>query len=452
MKRRLSNERFCTPRKVFLIGLQLLVVLMIIQLPLQDGKSFFSLLHSDLADTYMDFFNSIHDASKSNPYVECGVIYPPLTYLFYRLCAYLLPVGCSAIEWRNSQSGIMLMSSITVLSMALLYRCLLPEECENKDSEKRLILWCILSTVPFWYVIERGNLMLQTMVALAYFLKYRKSSKLWRRETALISLGIATAFKIYPVVFGLLLLKDRQFKEAIRCIIYGAIIFFVPFCFFGGLSNLGVMISNIFSTGNKMAMQGWGYKVNLDNTISFLSESLHCQQPNSILLSVAFASMIAFVFFFTEKEWQQYMSLCTIMILFPKFSFTYTLIVVVIPLLVFLQKETTYSTRNLLFSILFLCMLAPFPFDGYALFDAAPVYYYTLNLTTVVSSFALLGMVLLMAIDVFCSRIGEVLSRKPKCKQGKPAEICFLVIIIVLITLFLLWYIYCNHLFYENLH
>lgn len=437
----------CTPNRVFLVGLQLLVVLTLIQLPQHDGEAFYSLLLSDVNDTYMDFFNSIYDAVVENPYVERGVIYPPLTYLYYRLCALLLPAGCTAQQWKVSQSGLVLVTVTTFLSMAMIYKVLLPEENENSKQSRSLVLWCLLATVPFWYAIERGNLILLTLAALAYFIKHRKSENIWKRELALISLAIATSFKIYPAFFGLLLLVDKQYKEAVRCIIYGVVLFFVPFLFFDGLSSLRVMIQNYFSTNNKIISWGWGYKENIDNTIAFLSEALHTPLPNAKIINLLFALMTAIVFIRTKKQWQRYMALCTVMILFPKFSYAYALVIAVIPLLAFLQELPESTTRNLLFSFLFLCMFAPFPFGGYGLFDAAPSYPFLLNLTTVISSFAILGMVILMMIDVIFCRIQNRFRVERGSVKGESAQVRFMIAVAIILVVFCAWYVYCDNLY-----
>ena len=91
MNRLSSPQTRFTPMGVFLWGLIILVVATLIIMPFTGGKSVISLLHSNPTDTFMDFFNSIHDAAFDNPYTARGVIYPPLTYLYYRLCGMALP-------------------------------------------------------------------------------------------------------------------------------------------------------------------------------------------------------------------------------------------------------------------------------------------------------------------------------------------------------------------------
>ena len=263
-----------------------------------------------------------------------------------------------------------------------------------------MTLWVLLGTVPFWYAIERGNLILQTLIFLAYFVLNHRSESALKRELSLISLSIAASFKIYPACFGILLILNKQYKETVRCILYGVLLFFLPFCFFGGLETVWVMIQNILRTNGYMATRGWGFKVNVDNTISFLQEILHVSLPFTGLFKGLVLLALLFTLFFSKKNWQRCMALSAAMIVFPGFSYTYTLIFVALPLLIFFQDAPKNTSWNFAFSLLFLCMFAPFPFGGPKIIDTLPDYMYQLNATTVVSSLALLGMILLMPFDI----------------------------------------------------
>ena len=451
MSRKLAY-RTLTPVNIFRYGLTALVALTVIQLPIRHGHAFFSLLHPDVNDTFMDFFNSIYDAIVENPYTERGIIYPPLTQLFYRLCGTVLPEGMAARDWRSSEMGLILISVVTALSFILIYRTLLPEDRKNDSALKRLILWIMFGTVPFWYAFERANLILITLGLLAYFVKNYQSDRPLRRELALISLAIASSFKIYPACFGLLLLTSKQYKSALRCVIYGVVLFFVPFVFFGGVESATAMISNILKTNTIMASQGWGFKLNIDNTLSFVTEALHIPLTGAAIIKILYAAIIFFIFIFSKEEWQRLLSLSLITIIFPSFSYTYTMILVAIPLVAFLSSFPKATTRNLLYSLLFLCMFAPFPFDGKELFDAAADYLYPLNLTTAISSLAILGILPIIVIDIIYSHVQAKKHQNTEIAlvlHGKltTAEARFLLIGATLSIVLVAIYFYCDHLY-----
>jgi len=448
MKRGFDLINKITPVRLFYGALAILIALTVIQLPVQDGKAFFSLLHSDKNDIFMDFFNSIYDAGFEDPYAERGVIYPPLAYLFYRLCGYLFPQGADAFSMRNSQTGIVTACAVTVFSVFILYKIFLPEKADNK--ERRKVLAVLLATVPFWYTFERGNIILPTLVFLAYFVQNYKSESRIRRELALISLAIAAALKIYPAIFGIILITEKRFKDALRCILYGIILFFVPFLFFGGFSSLVTMLGNITSTGVDMFSRGTGYKVNIDNTLRFISEALHVNPVGADAVKVIFALITAFIFFFSKKAWQKYMALCSVMIIFPAFSYTYTLIFIAIPFFAFVFDKPKTNTRNLTFSLLFLCMLAPFPLDGEKLFDSAPHSVYLLNLTTVISSIAILTMLVAILFDmIYTAKRPHTQNKTFSLKGGavSMAYIKFAILVAIIVFLFIAGYLYCDRLY-----
>lgn len=467
-----SQEKLCptlskhklgslSPERLFLWGLACLVGLTVIQLPFDNGHAFFSLLHSDPDDTFMDFFNSIYDAQHGNPYLERGVIYPPLTYVYYKLWGLLLPpwgemeTKAKAVSesmrgevfWRNSQSGIIVAFLMTILTVLLLHRVLMQALSETGRSRKT-VWWVLLGSVPFWFAYERGNLALQTLLFLAYFVNNYRSENKIKRELALISLSVAVAFKIYPVVFGVLLLLDKKYKEAARCVLYGVLLFFLPFLLFGRLKSFPIMLSNIMSTTQMMTQKGFGYKVNIDNTLAFLMEPFQAQPSAAVSLTVKLllAACMVFVLLFTRKDWQRYMVLSAVMMVFPGFSYAYTLVFAAIPLLAFLAGKPKATAVNMLFSLLFLCMFAPFPLGGEALYDTAPKisadFMYPLNLTTILESLSLPGMLFLMTFDVV--RVGFF----PQTEHTSRHEaLCFAVILLLLTAVLSGGYLLCDRLY-----
>ena len=121
--------------------------------------------------------------------------------------------------------------------------------------------------MPVLYSFDRGNIVWFCMAFLmVYIFTYDSKNKILR-EIGLISLAIATSIKIYPVVFGLMLIFDKRWAEAKRCIIYGVLIFFVPFLCFGGFSEFTVLLSNLTNASNFLGSIGHGYRLNFSNTV-----------------------------------------------------------------------------------------------------------------------------------------------------------------------------------------
>lgn len=98
------------------------------------------------------------------------------------------------------------------------------------------------------------------------------------RELALICLACAAAMKLYPALFGLLLLSDKKYKEAVRAVIYGIVLLVVPFFFMGGVGQIPQMLKNSLTLNNNTLSGstgfGYGFKVNATSSIGSIFDWL----------------------------------------------------------------------------------------------------------------------------------------------------------------------------------
>ena len=118
---------------------------------------------------------------------------------------------------------------------------------EKISAGKNKVLLCLLifSGVNM-SAIERGTLVIFTAGCIAGFLHYYQSSERKMQIFALILLSLAAALKVYPALFGLMLLKKRDFKGILFCIVLTSALGILPmFCFKGGLANLQQLFSNL---------------------------------------------------------------------------------------------------------------------------------------------------------------------------------------------------------------
>ena len=81
-------------------------------------------------------------------------------------------------------------------------------------------------------------------ILLIYAFTYNSESK-GTREIGLIALAFAFSLKLYPVIFGWILIRDKRFKDAIRCAIYGIAMIVLPAFAFGGFKVFGQVLDNI---------------------------------------------------------------------------------------------------------------------------------------------------------------------------------------------------------------
>ena len=90
----------------WLPGITIIVcwIFFIILILLTRGRIITEIFFCDIRDTYMDFFNSVYDASMRRPY-ELGVIYPPLCYIIFYLFNRFVPEEIIDAQWHISPGG-----------------------------------------------------------------------------------------------------------------------------------------------------------------------------------------------------------------------------------------------------------------------------------------------------------------------------------------------------------
>jgi hypothetical protein len=82
------------------------------------------------------------------------------------------------------------------------------------------VLLVFLLNYPMLFALDRGNLDLYVLVFITFFLFNYSASNSTVRSLAVVSLSIAIALKIYPVLFAIIYLKDRRYRELILAACY----------------------------------------------------------------------------------------------------------------------------------------------------------------------------------------------------------------------------------------
>lgn len=205
-------------------------------------------------DFFMDFFNSIRDAAQGSAvYTERHVIYPPLANVLYLILSKFTPEAYNnttfeeRYTWYTHTSAIVLLAVWCVICSLILIFIVTSIQKKGPLYQKIIISCLFALSLPFLYVLERGNIIILSLLALViYAFTYNSDSKI-KREIGLIALAFAFAIKLYPVVFGWFLIADKRFKDAIRCAVYGLLMLILPSFLFGGPICFYQIYLNIFS-------------------------------------------------------------------------------------------------------------------------------------------------------------------------------------------------------------
>jgi len=390
-----------TSKLFYIISFASLVVCIIMGV-LSNGVTVSNLLFNK-DDVFMDFFNSVVDCS-GDAYGESGVIYPPLVVLFYKFCSMFFNIdSMKASEVRETSLGMIIFVCFTIVSY-ILFAKLIYKYKNGSFANKSLFAFFTLFSFPMIYLIERGNIIVLVLPLLLYFVNEYDSDVKYKRHLAYICLAISVAIKIYPVFFGLLLLKKKKnFKNILLCIFYGAVFFFVPFIFVGGFSQLGVLIHNILYTSSMFGSKGFGFKVSISNTFSLFGHvfnhvRLFETAGTVFLIITVLAGLFLILFNKWNEDWKIYAVISLIIILVPGFSYIYSVAYMIIPLLFFLNKKEI-KWIDYIYSLLFIAQFIFLVAKTDELFPSFNSAELNCNIATVVESIALLAMLVLLYFD-----------------------------------------------------
>ncbi len=387
----------------------------------------------DVKDTFMDWFNCVC-AYDGNPYLrEVGTNYPALAVLVFKLFRFGIPAeileegGKVLRTYQNPWIIFMLYNGVLiwVFCVSINYKLKLGYW------DKALFFAVCLFSFPVLFALERGNLInLAFVLTLFFFCFYDEENKVLK-ELAFLALAIAAAIKIYPAIFGFLLLKQHRIKECIRLVIYGVFCFVTPFFWFGGLKAVWSFVNGIlFFTNNRTTTASeisdvisaseasptavtimppsYGYNFSFSNMCKVFQEILGMHVPDKIVsIGLICLSVVLLIAAFTTRErWKELLSYTLLLVLLPSFSGAYAMLFLFIPFVEYLNtkiecKRLSESTAmNFVYALLMLLLLVPWALPNVPAFspDIQPG---PLTGSYLLYFVCISGLVLLMFCEVF---------------------------------------------------
>lgn len=296
-------------------------------------------------DSFMDLFHPISFASARDPYqfVDSGAIYPPICYILFRGFGLSLGAGISLSDpfsIREMQGG-RIFTIIYMLGNVLPLCYILYKKYQGTEFTRVLFIIVTLFSGPYLFLIERGNILLFAFWLTFLFVLCHRSSVKWVKELSLIALALAAAMKIYPAIFGLLLIMNKQYKEAVRCAIYGILLFFVPFFFYNGLQTFSMFIQNILHgitvTTDTLYRVDW--KTTISSAYQWIGLPVAMGRYHAGLLFIPAMLFVLLCGFLQKPLWKKCLAVTMVCVLLPSFSFYYMVVFYLIPLFLILQEH-----------------------------------------------------------------------------------------------------------------
>lgn len=349
---------------IFIIGMAITIFVAFIQIFLHRGDGLQNLYFYDTNDTFMDFFKSV--IHGRNPYAD-QVIYPPLMNTIYLIIRHFVPIDLideGAFALRDSQIGLM---TYFIYSLVLIYLLAISffSLYKGENYTKKIAFLCILFSFPFIFCFERGNAILIALIFSMFFFEGYESENKKVRYASYLALSIAAGIKIYPAIYGLLLLKRKNKKDILICLAMGIVVFFVPFLIMQDESRyVSTWINNMLFTNGLYGQLGYGIRHNItaifDAVGVWLGFNLNIM--GKVILIIIFIMSLLCIFVDKNMEqWKKIMLLTLLIIFTPGMSYSYVLIFMIIPLIFFLNSYSDDNANglNIFRTILFILIFMP---------------------------------------------------------------------------------------------
>ena len=308
-------------------------------------------------DFMADYFNVQRYISERDPYYneintrsEHG--YLPLSYLLILPLNNVCDYAHMSLEdcWHTPMA---LYTALLFLLISLFFFFDSLYRLNNKKGWKIYNTFLLLFTSLFLFSIERGNEIFISAAGINYFLAYYDTESKWKRIFALFCLCFAAVLKVYPVLFGILLLQDKRYKDIAFCVVTGLILTFVPFFFFKhGLSSIPHIFENIHIHTETYSTPSTEYQFGIHALCKEITYAIYYLHPDSISdhsanlvntfaqVTSALLALISLVLaFFERRRWLQLGLIAMVIMVYPFHSIFYCALYLLPMMILFLSKE-----------------------------------------------------------------------------------------------------------------
>lgn len=183
---------------------------------------------------FYDFFAQIDRVEGGNVYgnlQDNNAVYPPFVSVWFELMLKLASFQRdNSMDFSLTRQGMMLIMMYISL-FVMMFTAIVFATYKTREGYKKIALVTILIlSYPFWrFAFDRGNPVIYAMLFSFVGISLRNSENKVIKEIALISLAIAANIKFYPAILGIIWLIEKRFKEATRLVVYGLVLFVLPF-------------------------------------------------------------------------------------------------------------------------------------------------------------------------------------------------------------------------------
>ena len=325
-------------------------------------------------DLFADLANNIGYASHLNPYNEEFVygsverIYPPMVYLICYCISRVVNVEkfIEANSFVSMTSDTKLLFVLAVLLVVVVILSLETYKAVKKGTniEKTLTAVALVISYPFIYSLERGNYIILSALLNLLFLFFHDSENKYIKELALLALAFSSSIKFPAAFLGILLIYEKEWKEALRTVAYGLLCFIIPMLILdGGINNIGKMLENIALNINAYSpFLGCTFPAVINTVLGrYLSEDV---VPFIRISGYIICAIMLISIPFVNRNWQRIGILCLVLTIAPSHSGTYCLMYLFPLIIAFLNEKEHMAVEMLPFAGI--CLLVVYDPSQYA--------------------------------------------------------------------------------------
>ena len=310
-------------------------------------------------DWFMDLFNPVYYSVDKTPYTWGETVarnYFPFAYMIVYPMRWLYPYdmenAITAYEARYSQYSSIAACAFFILSFGMLFY-LLYKSSKESEVEKLGILAALFCSSVTLFNLDRGNQQILTSAFLALFILTYRSKKKWLNHVGYIALAMAAALKIYPALFGILLLYEKKYKDAFITILYGFGFAFLPFFWLSGdvVTNFQHFIKVL---EDFVELKGVGALGISAPTILNINVNLKVISYLMAVLALISAPTL-------KSEWKKLMLLTMVLVMTSEQQSFYCLSFLFLPIVLFFNEE--HGWGDILYVLGFVLILSPLQYS-----------------------------------------------------------------------------------------
>ena len=384
----------------------LLCVTTVSLVELYTGGKFGYFFRDDTVDTFMDLFESL---ILNKTFGGEPGIYPPVPDLVYKVMAHMVDFSFIDSSLGVMEQGRLLRAATPgaifiichILLFMLPFFVVLIVVIDGSLRKKLAFSFLIsLSGIVLWS-LERGNIVVYAFLFTFLFLYLNNQEDTLCQQLSYLCLALAASIKLYPAIFGIVLLEKKDWKGALTCFAEFCGLYVIAFfCCGYAFSNFGGNFINVLVWGEEKHISSHSYS--LKNLVFVLEvvvrhiPFVHFAIDTGLatrLAQIACLSLCLWVCHDTSRYWEKLFSLSLLCIYIPSISYQYVLMFLLIPLVYFLNEKEVGPFDGLYdvaFALLVSLLVVPVQF---------PV-----KITLVIHQLCLLAMMLCICAETLMSK------------------------------------------------